>query len=136
MAEILNIKKALERRLEQITPYIPTGYEAVEFNPPSTMYQRCQFVLKPVVDPVFNAGYHREELEFQVFICDIKGKGTGAALARAELLRTTFAKSLSLIEAGIRIYVLQTPQIGSAFIATDRVIVPVIISVVAEVSVA
>ena len=133
--EILNIKKALERRLEQVLPYVPTGYEAVEFNPPNgSMYQRCQFVINNPDDPVFPAGYHRERWNMQIFVCDTKGHGTGVALARAELLRNTFYKSLSLIEGATRLYILTTPQIGSAFIANDRVIVPVIIPVVAEVS--
>jgi hypothetical protein len=134
MAEILNIKKALERRLQAITPVVPTGYEGDEFTPPANaMYQRCQFVIGDPTDPTFPAGYHRENWQMQVFVCDIKGKGTGAALARAELLRNTFPKALSLIESTTRIYILETPRISSAFIAGDRIIVPVIIPVTGEV---
>lgn len=134
MSEILNIKKALERRLEQVTPYVPTGYENVQFDPPvDAMYQRCQFVINTPEDPTLTVGFSRERLEMQVFIADLKGKGTGALLARAELIRSTFAKGLSLVEAGTRIFVLKTPHIGSVFPIQDRIIVPVMISVIGEV---
>ena len=134
MSEILNIKKALERRLLTITPVIATGFEGVEFNPPvNEMYQRVQFLIMPPVDPVFGVGYHREQLQFQVFLADIKGQGTGNILERAEMLRNTFAKGLVLQEDTTRIYVLRTPQIGSVSTVQDRIILPVLIPVIAEV---
>lgn len=134
MAEILNIKKALERRLQAITPTVPTGFEGVNFDPPvNAMYQRCQFMIGKPQDPTLTIGFSRERLQMQVFICDVKGTGTGAALARAELIRNTFAKGLSLIESGTRIYVLETPHIGSAMVVGDRIIVPVMIDAIGEV---
>jgi Bacteriophage related domain of unknown function len=135
MAEILNIKKATERRLNAITPTVPTGYEGVEFTPPvNAMYQRCQLVFNQVLDPSFPIGYHREEVQLQVFVCDIKGKGTGTAIARAELLRSNFHKGLSLTEGNTSVRVLSTPKIGSAFIAQDRIIIPVIVDLTCEVN--
>lgn len=134
MSEILNVKKALERRLLTLSPTVATGFEGVEFIPPTnTMYQRCQFMINSPVDPTFPSGYHREQIQLQVFVCDVKGKGTGAAIARAELIRNLFYKSLSLIEGTTRIHILRTPQIGSAFVTQDRIIVPVIVQVTAEV---
>lgn len=134
MAEILDIKKALERRLAAITPSVPTGFENVEFNPPvNSMYQRCQFTINTPEDPVLASGFSRERLQMQVFIADMKGKGTAGVIARAELIRNTFAKGLSLVEGNTRIYVLRTPQIGSVFPTQDRILIPVIISVIGEV---
>jgi Bacteriophage related domain of unknown function len=134
MSEILNIKKALERRLMSITPAIATGFEGVEFDPPvDAMYQRVQFMIMPPVDPTFGVGYHREQLQLQVFLADIKGQGTSNVLERAELLRNTFAKGLALVEGTTRIFVLRTPQIGSVNTVQDRIIVPVLIPVIAEV---
>ena len=134
MSEILNIKKALERRLNAITPSVPTGFENVEFDPPvGVMYQRCQFIIKKPQDPTLTVGFSRERLQLQVFITDMKGIGTNSVLARAELIRNTFAKGLSLVEAGTRIYVLETPHIGSVFPVQDRIIVPVMIDVIGEV---
>jgi len=53
--------------------------------------------------------------------------------ARAELIRTNFAKGTSLIEELTRIYILRTPQIDSASVVNDRVVVPVLIPIIAEV---
>ena len=135
MAEILNIKKALERKLSQVQGFIPTANEGVEFNPPdNAMYQRTQIIINRPRDPSFPVGYHREEVQFQVFVCDIKGQGTTAALTRAELLRSTFFKGWSTTEGNVLIRSLSTPQIGSVFITNDRVIVPVLIDLTCEVT--
>jgi hypothetical protein len=132
--EILNTKKATERLLLSITPSVPTGFEGVDFDPPvNALYQRCQFRIDPPTDPVFPAGYHRENMQMQVFIAGIKGQGTGEVIARAELLRQTFYKGLTLIEGTTRIHILETAQIGSVFTAQDRVVLPVLISLIAEV---
>lgn len=132
--EILNIKRALERKLIAIVPSVPIALEGVKFTPPSTgMYQYCQFLINSPDDPTFPVGYHRENIQFQVFICDPSGIGTASAIARAELIRTNFAKGTSLVEGPTRIYILRTPQIGSASVVNDRIVVPVLISVIAEV---
>ena len=135
MAEILNIKKALERKLSQVTGSVPTAHEGVEFTPPvNAMYQRTQIVFNNPQDPSFPIGYHRENVQFQIFICDIKGKGTASAITRAELLRTTFHKGWSTTEGNVLIRSLETPKVGSVFITNDRLIVPVLIDLTCEVN--
>lgn len=135
MAEILNIKKALERKLSQVPGVVATAYEGVEFTPPvSAMYQRTQLVFNTPRDPSFPIGYHREVVQFQVFVCDVKGKGTATALAYAETIRTAFHKGWSTTEGNTLIRSLQTPQIGSVFITNDRVVVPVLIDLTCEVN--
>jgi len=135
MAEILDIKKAVERKLSQVAGSVPTAHEGVEFVPPvNAMYQRTQLVFNDPDDPSFPIGYHRENLQFQVFICDIRGKGTSAALARAELLRTTFHKGWSTTEGNTLIRSLSTPKIASVFNTNDRIVVPVLIDLTCEVN--
>ena len=132
--EILNTKKAAERLLLRITPAISTAFEGVDFEPPGdAMYQRCQFRIDTPTDPVFPGGFHRENMEFQVFVADVKGLGTGAVLARAELIRKTFYKGLTLIEGPTKIHILETAQIGSVFTTQDRVVVPILIPLTVEV---
>ena len=133
MSAIQNIKRAAERLLLTITPAIPTAFEGVDFDPPPGMYQRCQFRIDDPTDPTFPAGYHRENIEFQVFISGLKGEGTADVLTRADLIRQTFYKSLTMTEGSTRIYILRTPKIGSAIPIQDRLIVPVLISLSAEV---
>lgn len=133
MAEIVNIKRACEKHLMALAPSLPTGFEGVDFTTPNTMYQRCQFVVNPPDDPVFGTGYHRERVEFQVFVVDVAGKGTTAAIQRAELIRNHFAKGTTLTESGTPVHILSTPQIAGTKVSNGRVIVPVLISAVAEV---
>ena len=132
--EILNTKRAAERLLLSITPSIPTSLEGVDFTPPSgQMYQRCQFRIDPPTDPVFTAGFHRENIQMQVFIAGLKGEGTGDILARAELTRKTFFKGRTLTEDTTKIHILETAQIGSILPLGDRLVVPVLIQLTAEV---
>lgn len=130
---ILEIKRAAERHLLGINPTLPTAWEGVSFTPPSTIYQRVQVIPRRVEDPVFGAGFHREIISFQVFVVSPVNKGTAEAISRAELIRDRFKKSTSLLEGDIRIHVLSTPQIAGASVQQDRIIVPVLIELVAEV---
>ena len=57
----------------------------------------------------------------QVVLCYPPGIGTGALLARAELIRSYFAKGMTFVNGGLRIQILQTPQLGSFIQAQDRV---------------
>lgn len=132
--EILNTKRAAEKLLLSITPSIPTSLEGVDFTPPNgQMYQRCQFRIDPPTDPVFTAGFHRENIQMQVFISGVKGEGTGDILARAELTRQTFFKGRTLVEGTTKIHILETAQIGSILPLSDRLVVPVLIQLTAEV---
>lgn len=130
---ILETKRCLERRLLALTPTIPTAFEGVSFDPPVTMYQRVQLMIKKPVDPVFSAGYHRDEMQLQIFIVDAPNNGTAAALTRAELTRNHFKKGTTFEEGAFRIHVLTTPQIGSTAQIGNRTIVSVLIDVITEV---
>lgn len=134
MAEIINIKRACEKHLAALVPSVVTAYEGVNFDAPSnTMYQRCQFTISPPDDPVFGTGYHRERVQFQVFVVDPLGKGTTNALQRAELIRLHFAKGTTLVEGTTPLHVLTTPQIAGNSVSQGKVIVPVLIDLIAEV---
>ena len=134
MSAIIDTKRAAERLLLSLTPSIPTALESVDFEPPvNAMYQRVQFMLNPPDDPVFTAGYHRENIQMQVFVADTKGHGTVQVNTRAELIRSAFYKGRTFIEGSTRIHILRTPQMQSAFAVQDRIVVPVLINLVAEV---
>ena len=130
---ILEIKRAAERHLNNLSPSIPTAWEGVSMTPPTTIYQRVQFVPRSVQDPVLGAGFHREIASFQVFVCAPVNKGTAEAIARAELIRNHFKKGTTFLESGIRIHVLRTPQVVGASVSQDRIVVPILIELVAEV---
>lgn len=130
---ILEIKRAAERHLLGLSPSVPTAYEGVSFTPPSTIYQRVQVQPRRIEDPVLGAGFHREIVSFQVFVVSPVNQGTAEAISRAELIRDRFKKGTSLLESNIRIHILSTPQIAGASVQQDRIIVPVLIELVAEV---
>ncbi len=131
---IIEVKRATERHLNTLTPIVPTGWEAVSFNPPKDqLYQRVQFLVQPPDDPVLGTGFHRERITMQIFVVGMINKGTSEVISRAELIRNRFAKGLVLNENNIKIHVLRTPQISGTAIASDRIICPVIVELVAEV---
>jgi hypothetical protein len=130
---ILKIKKAAERYLSTMPSQWSTAYEGVRFEPPDGNYLRTQFLIQDPEDPTFGTGYHRERIQFQVFVVTTAGKGTGEALNKAEEIRQRFTKGTFLLEDAVRIHVLETPRIGSAAAVEGRLIVPVLIDLVAEI---
>lgn len=130
---IIEAEKAVRKHLKTASPDLPTAQENIPFTAPDTMYQRLQFVVSPPDDPVFGTGYHRENVQAQVFIVDKLGVGTSSAITRAQLIRDLFHKGLTLEENGVRMHILRTPQISGAVVAADRLIVPVLIPITVEV---
>lgn len=130
---IIEVKRAAERHLKNLTPSMPTAWEGVSFTPPSDMYQRVQFTITRPTDPVLGTGFHRENITMQVFVVGATNKGTAEVIAKAEAIRQHFAKGWTALEGNVRIHVLNTPQIAGNAVVSDRVICPVLIELVAEV---
>lgn len=129
---IKNTQVALIKKLNLLLPLLPTAYEATSFTPPLTAYQRVQIVPRTIKDTVVGVGYIQQDVDFQIFVNCPVNLGTGAALDRAELLRRHFKRGTTLTELGTVVHVLKTPQIAGAIVVGDRVIVPVIVTVLAE----
>lgn len=128
---IQQIQRAAERLLATITPSIPTAYEGVSFTPPTSgLYQRVKFDIRQPDDDTIGTGFHREQLLLQVFIVGQPNQGRADILARAELIRDKFKKGTFLLEDGVRIHVLRTPQISGV---GQSMVCPVLINLVAEV---
>lgn len=130
---IAETKRVLERHLNGLIPTLPTAYEAVSFTPPTTMYQRVQLVIRKPTDPVIGAGYHRDNLQLQIFIVGEANKGTAESIIRAELIRSRFKKGTTFQEGLFRIHILETPTVGSVQPIGTRTIIPVLIDVTTEV---
>ena len=127
------LKKAARLKLAELTPAIPTAYEAFPFDPPAGLYQRLQFVVQRPDDPVLGDQYYRERIQMQVFLNAPAGVGTSQVDTQAELLRQHFRKGLSFEQDGMNVYVLRTPQISGTIVLQNRVIIPVFIELVGEV---
>lgn len=130
----LKIRKAFEKKLQQITPAIQTAWESVAFTPTQGVpYQRVQLVPFKPENPTYGDNYHREVGEFQVYLCYPNGKGTQEAQERAELLKNTFYRSLTLVQDGVEIVIRRTPAISAGFITNDRYILSVSIEYYASI---
>jgi len=130
---IIEAQTAIRTRLAALTPALPTALEGIPFTAPTGMYQRLQFVITPPTDPTFGTYFHRENIQVQIFVADKLDVGTAGAITRAQVLRDWFHKGLTLTESGVRMHVLSTPQIAGATVASDRIIVPVLIPLTVEV---
>jgi hypothetical protein len=131
---ISSTKRAVERRLNTLSPLVPIAYENISFVPPTGMYLRTQFTIQNPDDPVYGAGYYREHITFQVFVCEELNKGTVSAQTKAEAIRTLFTKGTSFTEDDYRIHVLRTPQIAGSIVTSDRLVIPVLIGLTVEVT--
>lgn len=134
MSAILNTKRACERALLALLPSIPIAFENVSFNAPTDkMYIRTQFAIRGLVDTVMSSKYYREQISFQCFIIGLPNVGTAQAIQVAEQIRTRFDKGTCFTEDGMRLMILNTPQISSSGVIENRLIIPVLIDVAAEV---
>lgn len=130
---ILNIKKAFEKRLATLSPAIATAYEGVSFTPTTAPYQRVMLVPSQPLNPTMGTEHYREVGSFHVFLNYPANKGSGEAIARASQIRTLFKRGTTLIEDSTEVKILTTPQISGNSIVQDRIVVPVIISYIADV---
>jgi len=120
------VEVAFDKKLKTITPAIDTAPENTPFTPVKDQpYQRTQLIPFKPENPTFGDNYHREVGEYQVYLCYPIGKGKGAAFQRAELIKDTFYRGLTLIEGGQEIVIKRTPSISGGFISNDRYIISV-----------
>lgn len=132
--EILNVKRATERHLLNNAGSTKIAFEGVDFTPPtSQLYLAVQFTNVRPDDTVVGKDYFKELLTLQVFVIDVKGKGTSNAIAYAEQIRRWFTKGTTFMEAGTRIQVIETPQIAGSLIVENKIMVPVLVSLYADV---
>jgi hypothetical protein len=131
---IVEIKRALERKLMQITPAIATAFENVAFTPVAgTPYQRVVVSPSKTVNPTFGSDYYREIGELQIFLAYPTGKGSTEALTRAALIQDHFKRGMELQEGAVTINFFHTPKVQGSLLTADRLVVPVIVPYDAEV---
>ena len=126
-------QRLLRSHLLSNFPTTPIAVEGISFEPPDDLYIRVQFVNNNPTDPTLGNYFYRENISMQVFVCERLGVGTDSALQVAEQLRNVFDKGLTLTESQITLHILSTPKVSSSVITTDRLVVPVLISVTVEV---
>lgn len=126
--ELLNIRRAFEKAIKNLSPEIDTAFENAPFKPTEGKpYQKTQLNPFPVENPTYGDNYYRERGEFQVFLCYPSREGSAKAYEKAHAIRDYFFRGSLLVEGGTEITINTTPKIMGALIVDDRYVVPVMI---------
>lgn len=88
-------------------------------------YQLIHIVTFKPDEPTQGGGYYREHGVFQVTLVYPVGVGTGAIIARAELIRSYFKKGMSFVNSGITVVIPDTPEFGYLQGSADNISLPV-----------
>lgn len=111
----LLIRKLLEEKLATISPSISTSYENLNFQPVNgTPWQRLELSSK-IGNPTFGDNLKRETGILMLNLMYPLNAGPGAANARADIVRTTFYRGLTLSSGAVRISIDKTPEIHQGF---------------------
>lgn len=122
----LAIRAALETALSAMSPSLETAWENVEFTPtPGTAYQRATLMFARPDDTESVGGRSREQGILQIDLMYPSNAGSGDALTRAELLRSTFARGTSFTSGGTTVTISHTPAVAQGMPDGDRYQVPV-----------
>lgn len=123
----LAIRAALESRLNAIASPLPTQWENAEFDPPDGAYQRVDMLPGKPENPSIGGSHYRETGLFQVMLLYPIGVGSGAAVAKAEAIRTWFPRGATYVSGGVTVYIGGTAAIGPGRVDNDRYVLPVTI---------
>lgn len=132
----VKIRNALETALNAMSPALSTSFENASFTPPvsTTAYQSATLLLAEPDNTVYGGTFQEMGL-MQVDLNYPMQTGAGAAYARAELLRTTFARGESFTSSGTTVTILRTPEILPGRNVDGRYVLPVRIRFFANVTV-
>ena len=120
------IRQALETALAAMSPTLSTGWANVPFTPViGTPYQLAEVMFADPAPLEMSGKWHSEPGYLQVRRCYPLGAGAGDALARAELIRSTFKHNSEFTASGVTVRVSNTPQIKPGFSDDERYVVPV-----------
>ena len=123
---ITHVRAALETKLNAMAPALQTAWENVGYTPVTgTAYQACYLMPAEPENPTLGDGYYREHGILQISLFYPLQAGPQAAEARAQLIRTTFARGTSMTSGGVTVRIEATPYIGQGRQDGDRWHVPV-----------
>lgn len=106
------IRQLLEQRLNTIVPALDTVFENTPFVPTKgTPWQAVHVLPGMTQNPTLGDQHHREVGEFQVSLNYPPNAGSQAANARAQLIRETFPRGLTLTLGTLRILIDRTPYL-------------------------
>lgn len=120
----VDIRAALETRLNGMTPSIATAFENVPYTPVTgTPYQRVYLKPGGPENPSIGSAMHRDIGVFWVTLFYPPNAGSQAAIARAELIRARFQRGLTVTSGSTVVHVTTTPEIDIPQAEADRYVV-------------
>lgn len=122
------IRKAFEVKLNAFDADFATAWEnsntSFDENKP---YQQVALMLAQPDNPTMGDNFYRQGGYFQIDLKYPQNVGPADADARADLLRATFHRGLSMTHDGITTVVEKTPEIGAGSYEGDRYVVKVFV---------
>lgn len=117
---VVKIRAALEATLDAMSPALSTARENVAFSPVAgTPFQYVNILFSTPDNSEFGSNYI-EQGYMQVTLKYPLQTGSGAAAARAELIRSTFKRGNSFASGGVTTTIERTPEIGAGMPDGDR----------------
>ena len=114
---LVEIRTALETKLNALTPTLATAWESVPFTPVvGTAYQQVNLMIADTLNPTMGGTHYRIKGFMQVLLCYPPSVGAKTAATRADLLVNHFKRGTSLTSAGITVIIDKTPSIAPALI--------------------
>lgn len=131
---LISIRSALQTKLATITPAISTAYERQRFTPVTGVpYQHVNLLPGEAENPAVGSAMYRQPGIFQIMLMYPQGYGSKDIETRAELIRTTFVRGLTLVSGGINVVVNRTPTVRRLPDEKDRTVLAVVVQFYAEI---
>jgi hypothetical protein len=107
-----------------------TAWENMNFPKKASQvpYQKVWLLAAQPENPTFGGGHYREVGIMQITLVYPMQLGTGDAVARADLIRSTFPRGASFSNSGVVVNINRTPEIFPGTIAEESYELPVRVS--------
>lgn len=117
---VIAVRAALETALNAMSPALATAWENASFTPVNgTPYQAVHILFAQPSNHEFGSR-HQEQGFMQVKLMYPQSVGTAVISARAEMLRTTFARGNTFLSGEVTTMVTRTAEISSGTVEGDR----------------
>ena len=114
---LVEIRTALETKLNALTPTLATAWESVPFTPVvGTAYQQVNLMIADTLNPTLGGTHYRIKGFMQVLLCYPPNAGAKIAATRADLLVNHFKRGTSLTSGGVTVIIDKTPSISPSLI--------------------
>ena len=131
---VAKVRTALEIALHTMTPAMATAWENQDYAPVAGTAYQTAYLLPAAPDNATKGDRHyREQGILQVSLNYPVNVGTATAMARAELIRSTFFRGASFTSGTVTTRISATPEIGRGMVVNDRWVLPVSIRYFADV---